>query len=325
MRFRFETGGDTSRTGPGDLAGAVYGWSVANDAHPNAYLGFVGLYDNDGGPVLVPVVPFSRVAPDALVDGLLATSQTAELHFIGNKGNDTLRGSYANDEFDGREGADSMIGGDGDDTYRVNNKNDKIVEAAGEGDDRVYTTVSHTLSKNVESLVGTGTHKLALTGNDRPNDISGTAGSDTIKGLGGNDVIAASDGNDVLYGGKGKDVFMFVTPPSAANVDTIKDFKHSADTIMVSQDAHYGVATPDYYYAHPIPGSPLVAPLTPLNPFAFHASKSGKAQDFDDRITYDTTDGRLFFDPDGNGAAHRQLIAILTGHPNVAADDFLII
>jgi hypothetical protein len=58
----------------------------------------------------------------------------------------------------------------------------------------------------------------------------------------------------------------------------------------------------------------------------FHASKSGKAHDGNDRITYDTTDGKLYWDRDGDGTAYaRQHFATLKGHPAIDAPDFLIV
>jgi Ca2+-binding RTX toxin-like protein len=172
------------------------------------------------------------------------------------------------------------------------------------------------LSRNVEEIAARGTASLALTGNDSNNTMSGGDGRDTLKGLGGNDLIAAADGKDVLYGGKGKDFFMFVTSPAKSNVDTIKDFNHSADTIMLSQYAHGGLSAL-------IPSGQSIA-LLPES--AFYASKSGKAHDADDRVLYDKDDRILYVDADGDGTTNsRQMIARFDANPHLAASDILII
>jgi Ca2+-binding RTX toxin-like protein len=306
-------------------ASNVHSWVLANANDTSAGLASVTITDGEHHVRSTIFDSFAKFTPDLLTKSI-DNGEAHELRFEGNRGNDTLRGSYWADIFDGLKGADLMIGGFGDDTYRVNDSGDRVVELADQGYDRIFTKISHTLASNVESLVGTGSRGLALTGNGRPNDISGTAANDTLKGEGGNDVLAAGNGKDVLYGGKGGDFFMFVTPPSASNVDTIKDFKHSADSLILSQYVHSGLTTPEGYYTpFHFQGSSIVKPYSPLNPAGFHASASGKAHDFDDRITYDTTDGRLFLDPDGNGSAPRQLIAVLSGHPLVEANDIFII
>jgi hypothetical protein len=325
QHFKFKVFGGSETAPPNDLNGYINGWQLLDPSYV-----YIHFYDNptvwgkveinhapQNGTTLGPI---STLTPDAIVDQLVAKGRTADFHFLGNKGNDTLRGSKAGDELDGGRGADSMIGGYGDDKYYVNSIGDKVVDGTDKGYDRVYTKIDYTLSKNLESLVGSGTRNFELTGNARNNDISGSSGNDTLKGLDGNDQLAAVGGKDVLYGGKGKDFFMFVSGPDG---DVIKDFKHSDDTIIISQYAHPGLTTPDHYYARPFPDHPIAPSL--LNPNGFHASKSGKAHDFDDRILYNTNNGNLFFDPDGTGSAPRQLIATLSGHPPVAYDDFLII
>lgn len=305
VHHRFEVNGIIGDAN-GDLGGQIAYWRLPDPKNANFLLGMVELDHTatlDG---------FSRLTPDRLALGIITDNQTPEFHYLGNTGNDTLRGSFADDELDGGKGGDRMIGRDGDDTYRVDNKNDKVVEAKDEGDDQVYVSRGFALPRNVEDLLGTGSRGLALTGNGGQNDISGTIAADTIRGLGGNDLIAAGNGKDVLYGGKGKDFFMFTVGPAKSNVDTIKDFKHSADTIMLS------------HLVFAVPTSGTNSAL--LSPDAFHASKSGRGHDSGDRIYYDTDDRILYYDADGTGtAAARQVIARFDANPHLAADDFLVI
>jgi Ca2+-binding RTX toxin-like protein len=48
------------------------------------------------------------------------------------------------------------------------------------------------------------------------------------------------------------------------------------------------------------------------------------AQDADDRLIYNTTNGVLSYDADGNGAGQAVQIAVLVGKPALTFEDFLI-
>jgi Ca2+-binding RTX toxin-like protein len=118
-------------------------------------------------------------------------------------GNDTLIGGAGNDVLDGGTGADAMIGGAGDDTYFVDNAGDTVVEALGEGNDTVSTTLnSYTLGANVENLKFTGTGSFTGVGNTLANTIFGGAGDDALDdgGVGGT--------GDKLTGGAGNDTYV---------------------------------------------------------------------------------------------------------------------
>ena len=105
-----------------------------------------------------------------------------------------------------------MAGGKGFDTYEVNDKNDKVIEGANAGDDRVLAYVNTTLGANVEHLdllggtvgIGNGLNNqiqvLAVSAS-----LSGIAGNDSMTGAGGNDTLNGGDGNDVLVGNGGND------------------------------------------------------------------------------------------------------------------------
>ena len=70
----------------------------------------------------------------------------------GGAGNDSLSGGAGNDTLIGGEGADTLSGGAGDDYYEIDNAGDLIIEAVGEGNDFVKSTVSYTLGDNLERL-----------------------------------------------------------------------------------------------------------------------------------------------------------------------------
>jgi Ca2+-binding RTX toxin-like protein len=123
----------------------------------------------------------------------------------GLAGNDTLRGRGGNDVLIGGLGADTMQGDEGNDVYNVDNAGDVVIEASGNGFDTVQTTVSYTLSANVERLLLTGGPAIDGTGNDQNNDIVGNEAANVLSGLGGNDTLSGGAGDDTLNGGLGAD------------------------------------------------------------------------------------------------------------------------
>lgn len=124
----------------------------------------------------------------------------------GNAGNDTLRGGAGDDRLFGGSGADVMEGGVGNDRYAVDSAQDRVIEAAGSGNDTVFATVSAVLGNYVENLVLTGTGALNGNGNSLANRMAGNAGANRLQGLSGNDSLAGGAGNDTLDGGLGNDV-----------------------------------------------------------------------------------------------------------------------
>lgn len=119
---------------------------------------------------------------------------------IGGAGNDALSGGGGDDELRGRGGDDSMAGGAGDDDYYVTEAGDQVIEAAGEGIDTVYTTISYTLAagQEIEHLRVRGTVGLALTGNEFDNILTGGSGDDMLDAGSGDDQVNGGGGNDTI-------------------------------------------------------------------------------------------------------------------------------
>jgi Ca2+-binding RTX toxin-like protein len=136
----------------------------------------------------------------------------------------------------------------------------------------------------------------------------GVAGSDRLNGGSGSDLLDGGLAADTLTGGAGEDSFRFSTALGSGNVDWIKDFKVSDDTILLDSLIFASL------------GEDGALALS-----AFHRSKAGVAHDADDRIIYDTDSGALSYDADGTGQTAAVQFARLSKNLNVSATDFVII
>ena len=218
-------------------------------------------------------------------------------------GNDRLEGGDGDDQLYGGAGVDSMFGGFGDDWYFVTEAGDAVSESAGQGSDRVLTSVSYALpfGSDIEGLQPTllsGMAALSLIGNESGNVVAGNNG---------NNIINGGDGNDQLFGFGGQDAFLFDTPLSAAfNVDDIFDFVVADDTIRLDQDI-------------------FSSSLGLGNISAGELVIGTAAQDANDRIIYDSTTGALFYDSDGVGGNAAVQFAELTSGLALTNLDFLVV
>lgn len=156
---------------------------------------------------------------------LLGTGNVLENLIVGNDGdnfvyglagNDSLYGDDGNDVLDGGSGNDLMVGGTGDDIYYVDSLGDNVVELSGEGNDKIFASMSYVLPGKVEELVLTGSQNLSAYGNKLDNLIIGNSGNNYLFGDDGKDHLIGGDGNDrldgawdadVMEGGKGDDIY----------------------------------------------------------------------------------------------------------------------
>ncbi len=147
------------------------------------------------------------------------TGNTTDNILTGNSGNNTLDGNSGNDYIDGGAGADNLYGGTGDDVFIVDNTGDSVIENASAGTDIIYSSVSYTLSANVENLILTGIANINGTGNSLANVITGNDGNNTLDGGAGNDTLIGGKGNDIYIVDSSSDI---VTENSNEGVDTVQ-------------------------------------------------------------------------------------------------------
>ncbi|CAA2100582.1 Metallopeptidase AprA [Methylobacterium bullatum] len=123
------------------------------------------------------------------------------LALTGNEFDNRIVGTSGNDVIDGKAGIDALFGNLGDDTYFVDNAGDQVTEAAQAGNDTVQASVSYTLKagQEIETLEGSGSTGLTLTGNNFANRIVGTEGNDILDGKTGADTLSGGAGNDSYY------------------------------------------------------------------------------------------------------------------------------
>jgi serralysin len=200
-----------------------------------------------------------------------------------------------------------MIGGAGNDLYGVDNIGDIVDELAdsGAGTDSVNAAVTINLADavhfkgSIERATLIGSANLNVTGNTLANVLNGNAGINQIAGW---------YGNDTLTGGLGNDFFLFNSALNAAtNVDTITDMNQAGnDTIMLE--------------------NAVFTALTTVGALAVGAFRIGAAAaDADDRIIYNSANGQLIYDSNGNAAGGATLFAVLDPSLALTAADFQVV
>jgi Ca2+-binding RTX toxin-like protein len=114
----------------------------------------------------------------------------------GSSGNDVITMGAGNDIVNAGAGIDTLFGGTGNDAYTIDNTSDSITEYVGEGTDNVQSSVTYTLSANIENLTLTGTSNINGTGNAINNILTGNTGNNILDGGLGIDSLIGSTGDD---------------------------------------------------------------------------------------------------------------------------------
>lgn len=233
-------------------------------------------------------------------------------YLFGGNGNDQMWGGNGNDNLFGDAGADTIDGGGGKDFIKGSGGDDQI--SGGDGDDTLMGEWDNDTLRggngNDTIRGGTGRDWIdgggdedTIFGDDDNDTIYGGLGNDSIDGGAGHDFIDGGSGNDVLTGGLGNDTFAFSTY-GLETIDTITDFQ-GGDKIGLDRSALFGT----------------IENLGPLAEGAFRYGTT--AQDADDRILYQSSTGRLFYDPDGVGGIDAVLFAQLEPRTELSRYSFV--
>ncbi len=161
--------------------------------------------------------------------------------------------------------------------------------------------VDATHAINSQAATGEEDYIDGKKGNDK---LNGLAGNDTLIGGAGKDTLTGGAGFDRLDGGADADRFVFSAKLGDAGVDTIVKFEHNKDLLGLDD-------------------KPFKAIGNSLSSSEFYAKAGAtKAHDGNDRIVYDKSSGKLYYDDDGKGGHNAVHFATLTNKPMLDAGDF---
>ena len=145
----------------------------------------------------------------ATLENLTLTGAVA-INGTGNSLDNVLIGNSANN---------TLTGGGGNDTYVVDAVGDVVTEALSAGTDTVESSVTYTLSANVENLTLTGVVAINGTGNALNNVLTGNSANNTLNGGAGNDTLTGGAGDDTYVVDVAGDV---VTELANEGTDTVQ-------------------------------------------------------------------------------------------------------
>jgi Ca2+-binding RTX toxin-like protein len=171
----------------------------------------------------------------------------------------------------------------------------------------IVTTAAQTATiindDNTRNQQGTNGNSVLL-GKNYSDYLTGGTGNDILNGAGNSDYLTGAAGNDTLTGGSGGDTFFFAN--ANLGIDTITDFTPNEDTIFISASGF---------------GSGLIAgnPLTQTQ-FILGSSATSASQ----RFIYNSTNGALLFDADGNGLGTAKQIATLSIGLALTCEDIFV-
>lgn len=140
-------------------------------------------------------------------------------------------------------------------------------------------------------------------GNDK---LHGGTGNDFLNGGKGDDLLGGGRGKNVLKGGDGTDSFLFDSNPAKSRPDKIKDFQPGTDHILLDHSAFK-----------------TIGPAGALSEASFEVGS--EASRSDTRILYNSENGKLIYDGDGNGGAKGVVFAKVGSDLDISAGDFLIV
>ena len=288
------------------------------------------------------------------LDNIIIDEGPGVAFLYGNGGNDTLIGgsgvnyfvfegdpsgmsdAYGHDSVDGGGGIDRLLFSNNDFAVTVDFRNGTVTGGSPVAASVTFANIEGVFGSTQDDLMFASDRGDQLGGYDGDDTVIGGAGDDDISGDGGFDNPGVNFGNDRLLGGGGNDAiggqegadwidggagnddlfgdnvlgggwvdsFAFTVAPGAANADAIHDFVSAEDLIVLDGAVHANSGASGRFAA---------------GDARFAANSTGTAQDASDRVVYNTSNGQLWYDADGNGAGARQLIVTVLGAPTLGA------
>ena len=338
---------DLSYGGAGNDSITVY-FRQGGEAHGGTGVDLLrfGLPGTNSGPSEERVVAILN-GSDAGIQvgtGFLVLSGFEVLDITTNAADDYVRGGALGDSIDLGTGANTALGMEGDDFIAYRGGLANFLDG-GTGVDSLQVIQSPTdgvLRLEVHGTTGVDHHGSQLTdfeswfvfgGNqgdfaalgDGQDIFSGRGGNDACFGKGGQDRLAGDAGQDVLSGGKGADVLA-----GGAGIDLLKGGS-GADQFYFGDLGRAGDWVLDF-----TPGSDLIVIRSralghalqggAVDEARFHLETAiGTEGQFIYRANVAQFAGDLYWDANGSGAGGEVLVARLSGIPDLAGSDILIL
>ena len=166
-----------------------------------------------------------------------------------------------------------------------------------------------------DTLISGGDGGLAfgdlLDGGPGDDWLLGAGAEDRLDGGAGADRLDGGSGRDSLTGGDGDDSFIFSSAPDPWSVDTVVDFVPGADNLGLDGSVHADLGAAGNF--------------TFDDPRFFAGPGANSGQNTFHRVIYDTSDGGLWYDPDGSGPTPAESLAWLANAPTLSATDIFVI
>ena len=269
-------------------------------------------HDTDGsGSGAAQLIATLQGAPGLLASDIVVFGDAPSGQVInGTSGADTLSGTAGNDTINGLGGNDLVLAGStgGADVVDGGAGFDSIEFASRASSAVIVDFAAGTISGGSSGTISFTSVERVVASNFN-DSLTGGAGGQTLAGQAGADTLWGAGGVDTLWGGGGADRFIF-RETGNANADSVRDFASGTDEVALDNSPMSALgATGDFS----------------AGDARFKANATGTATDANDRVVYDTSTGRLYYDADGNGAGAAQLIATFQGAPAVAATDITVI
>jgi Ca2+-binding RTX toxin-like protein len=182
-------------------------------------------------------------------------------------------GNASNNTMVGNAGNNSLTAGSGNDTINAGSGNDNLL--GGNGTDTLN-------GGNGADFLDGGNGIDLLNGGDGNDNLCGGLGNDNLIGGTGSDTLTGGAGVDTLNGGAGRDNFVFDSR-AFEDRDIIADFNVADDQIGLRSSIVTEVG-----------GTVSAAEFVNVT--------SGGATNADQRLIYNSTNGGLYYDADGNGS-----------------------